>query len=70
MKAKINVKSCPFCGNTAVKVYQGLNNIIFFLCENKECGALTSFGGSKQVSNGTMEAEHPLENWNRRAEND
>ncbi len=69
MKAKIKVKPCPFCGTEAVKMYHGLNNVTFFLCTNKECSALVSFGGNKRVGNVAVEAENPLENWNRRADN-
>ncbi len=66
MKSKINVKPCPFCGG-AVKIYRGFDNIIFFRCDNTKCRALVSFGGNKQVARNTVEAENPVENFNRRA---
>lgn len=66
MKAKIKVMPCPFCGKRTIKVFHGVNNITFFLCQNEECSALVSFGGSKQVDKGIVEADDPLKNWNRR----
>ncbi len=70
MKAKIKIKPCPFCGMGTIKMCHGVSDVTFFLCQNKECSALVSFGGSKRVGNGAVEAENPLENWNRRADND
>ena len=67
MKAKIKISSCPFCGAGDVKMCRGLSGVTIFLCTNKECSALVSFGGSKQVDKGVVEADDPLKNWNRRA---
>lgn len=41
---------------------------ILIACE--ECRALVSFGGDKQVSPDAVEAENPIKNFNRRADND
>lgn len=66
MKSRISVKPCPLCGKS-VKIYRGLDNITFFRCDNEKCRALISFGGPKKTSSGTLEAENPIDNFNRRA---
>lgn len=69
MKSRISLKPCPFCG-ASVSAYRGTRNVTFFLCSNEECRALVSFGGDRQVSPDTVEAESPIDNFNRRANNE
>lgn len=69
MKSRISLKPCPFCG-ASVSAYRGTRNVTFFLCSNKECWALVSFGGDKQVAPDAVEAENPIKNFNRRADNE
>ena len=67
MKAKINVKDCPFCGAKII-VRRGLCDVTFFVCGNmSECGAVVSFCGHHYVSENTTEAADPVAHWNRRA---
>ena len=42
--------------------------IHFFECN--KCGAVVSFTGRKKVTFGITEAENPIKNWNRRADNE
>lgn len=35
----------------------------------RECRALVSFGGSKEIKRGIVEAQDPVKNFNRRADN-
>ncbi len=67
MKLRISLKPCPVCG-TEVKVRHGMG-VTFFHCANKECMACVSFGGTKKTDFGTYEAENPVNNFNRRADN-
>ncbi|MCX4357467.1 MAG: hypothetical protein OSJ43_14845 [Oscillospiraceae bacterium] len=68
MKSRISLKPCPFCG-ASVSAFRGTGNVTFFLCSNEECRALVSFGGNKQVAPDAVEAENPINNFNRRADN-
>lgn len=59
MKARINLKPCPFCNNRSIEVVKGLvAGVTMFSCH--KCKALTSFQG-KEETNQAVEA------WNRRA---
>ena len=66
MKARVNIKGCPFCGNE-ITAFKGVGNVTVFKCLNDNCGAVVSFNGSKSIGNGAAEAVNPLENWSRRA---
>lgn len=61
MKTKLRVKSCPFCGGE-VEATHGLLDVPkwFFLCNNKECGAVMSF--SERVTNDTPDKAFELYN--------
>lgn len=50
----------------------GIGDVTFFQCPNGECLATVSFGGTKKVGFGafqSLEAESPINNFNRRADN-
>lgn len=66
--SKIELKPCPFCG-ADITIRHGLDNITFFQCTNQECRSLVSFGGSKEIKRGIVEAQDPVKNFNRRADN-
>lgn len=67
MKSRISLKPCPFCG-AEVKIINGLYNVTYFMCTHKECRAIVSFGGDKQISSNGREAENPVGNFNRRTD--
>ena len=63
--AEIKLKPCPFCGSV---INFRIKTIHFFECN--KCGAVVSFTGRKKVTFGITEAENPIKNWNRRADNE
>jgi restriction alleviation protein, Lar family len=61
MKARIDLKPCPFCGNKSVDMVKGLvAGITMFSC--RKCKALTSFQGKE-------EANQAVGAWNERTNN-
>lgn len=59
MKAKINLKSCPFCGGRVEIVTGLLKGVTMIHC--KQCGSLTSFQNNEAV-------DKAIEMWNRRVQ--
>ena len=64
-KTEKELKPCPFCGSV---INFRIKTIHFFECN--KCGAVVSFTGRKKVTFGITEAENPIKNWNRRADNE
>lgn len=65
MKAKIKIKSCPFCGGE-IRVTHGYIMAPFWFFKCKKCGAVISFDNDECNSN----PERAKEYFERRAHND
>ena len=57
MKARINLKPCPFCGGKVTVVPGLVAGVTMIFC--RKCGATVSFHQKEK-------ADHPIEAWNRR----
>lgn len=66
------LKPCPFCGGKVKSEIKtlgdqyGLYRILFFKCQNKDCGAIISFNNGETYSD-YMKA---IEAWNRRTDDE